>query len=249
MEPKRRKKPVKASVLDVDLSSGMSLLEEERCPARPTTAISDLIHNDALILPNMTFNYKNNTKRTVLTMKDYYTQKRLGIATEDQCWWDRHPFQTTPIGIPLEYHCRQEKKSHFMKRIETKSKKSKEETVIETPMVKTDVIEEHFLTEGVVCSFPCALAYIRQEVRHDRRYRESESLLYFMYKMLHDIPMSEKVMIPVAGKWSIIAGCGGDVPISQYRQDYCRLVYDITPSVKRPLMIPVSRIVEVRPLN
>jgi hypothetical protein len=252
MKQQKKQQKKQKLTLDVDLESGMCLNEERNPRVRPTTSIADLMHSDTLDISNMTVDYTRGISRhTVLTMKDYYSRQTLGIATEDQCMWDRHPFQTTPIGIPLRYCPQREKRSYFTKKMETKNtKKGKTEVVVnETPMVKIDETPEYFETDGVVCSFPCALALIRQEVRHDKRYRESESLLYFMYKLLHDIPMNERVKIPVAGTWKMISGCGGDMPISQYRQNYCRMVYDITPSVKRPLMIPVSHIVEVSPLN
>jgi hypothetical protein len=253
MKPKPLKtvKPKAVPTLDVDLESGMCLYPAVVSKRRQTTSIVDLMHNDALDLSSMTLDYTRiNSKHTILTMTDYHTQKTLGIATEDQCWWDRHTFQTTPIGIPLKYSSYTEKKSYFTKKIEIKKKKGKEDVVVsETPMIKIDGVYENFETEGVVCSFPCALAFIRREVQHDKRYRESETLLYFMYKMLHDLPMEKRVNIPVAGSWKTISGCGGSVPINEFRHSFCRVVYDITPSVKRPLMVPMSRIVEVSPLN
>ena len=240
------------SFLDVDLESGFEDLHIDDEPML-TTSISDLIHCDTVDMSNMFLKGAmepggaigfSSRPNILLTMVDYVSKKTLGVATEDQCWWDRHPFETTPIGAPLKYHPKRIKTSN---QVHLEKNSDGELTDYETTIVET--YDDYFETDGIFCSFPCCRAYIRRESKTDRLYVKSDNLLHYMYKKVHGLPMSERVEIPVAGPWTILNGCGGNVPIGTYRHNCCKYIYEMTPNIKRPLMIPVGREVTVRTLN
>ena len=232
-----------SSFLDVDFESGFDSMRIGDDAPVPTTSISDLIHCDTLDMSSMFLNdgTKNNT---LLTMHDYFTHKTLGAATEDQCWWDRHSFETAPIGAPLKYHPNRIKTSNA-----THFEKNSEDENVEYETSIVEKYDDYFSTDGIFCSFPCCRSYIRREAKVDKLYEKSDSLLFYMYKKLHNLPMSKKVTIPFAGPWKTISGCGGKIPVSTYRYNCCKFTYEVAPNIKRPLMVPVSREIIVKTLN
>ena len=45
---------------------------------------------------------------TRLTMHDYLMYGPLPIRTDLNCWWCRHPFKTSPLGVPIRYEAKKE---------------------------------------------------------------------------------------------------------------------------------------------
>jgi hypothetical protein len=216
--------------LSIDESSMEEVIKKKtrKITTQFTTSIADLIHRDTISPASMFMSCDGVPERLQLTMVNYINNDQTyGIATDDQCMWDRHQFSSPPIGIPIRYH---------RKRYETHSydpySLSDQKTILE--------YDGYFACDGVVCSFPCGMAFI-DDNRNNPLYRHSKELMALMYRKLHGINSPEVVKIPVAGHWRAIKGCTGNIPIEQFRRDFCRLRYRLTLNIRRPIMRPIGR--------
>ena len=122
--------------------------------------------NDITYLNNVnkhTFINKNQNNNKIVTMKDYINYGCLPEHTDIFCHHCHHSFNTSPIGIPIEYVSN-----------------------------NGDIINsDYFLTKGIFCSFPCTLAYIKKT--KDLLYRNSQQLLYLLYyKLYNEIPQIDE---------------------------------------------------------
>ena len=163
---------------------------------------------------------ESNITRNV-QMIDYIEFGCLPSTTDIYCWHDRHDFTTSPIGIPIEYIPRKE---------------------IYDPESKTETgIRDYYLTYGIFCSFPCALAYI-EEHEHESTFKNSKSLLYSLYYRLYGMEMN----IKKAPSWQFLKHYGGSLSIDEFREAHCQANFIITENIKRPFMVAVGKYTETK---
>jgi hypothetical protein len=157
--------------------------------------------------------------RTVI-MHDYVNYGCLPDRTDIWCGHCHHPFNTSPIGIPIQY---------------VKRKIDKEQ--LDDSKITGE--NDYFLTYGIFCSFPCCLAFLK-DYSHKSIFRNSKSLLYSLYYKLYNIELDVKS----APSWECLKVHGGNLTIEEFRQNFCTCNYIITPNIKRPYMVAVGRYVE-----
>jgi hypothetical protein len=161
----------------------------------------------------------------ILSMKNLLDEW-IPTNTDIHCFWCRHPFDTIPIGCPIQYiPQRLEKKIpcdhkddviirenislHTFKKINTDLNKS---------FINQDC---YFRVDGIFCSFPCCMAFI-QEVEFDPLYQNSESLLRLMHKQC--FPNSTQILSP-APSWRLLSSYGGSLDITQFRESFVNTDY------------------------
>ncbi len=157
-----------------------------------------------------------------VTMMDYVNYGCLPERTDLWCGHCRHPFNTSPIGIPIKY-------------IRKKPDKEQDEDD------KVSGTNDYFLTYGVFCSFPCCLAFLK-EYSHKPMFRNSKSLLYSLYYKLYQTELK----VTRAPSWECLKVHGGQLSIEEFRKSFCSCNYIITENIKRPYMVSVGRYIEER---
>jgi hypothetical protein len=186
---------------------------------------------------------KNKIKAWV-TMRDYLNYGPLPEITDIHCWWCSHPFETSPIGLPIKYH----KAGEVIEYKDTMVKIPKDDTVQPSPKKtkskfkkkKRQIEDDYFETDGIFCSFCCAQAFYKEN-KHMLQYRESKQLLLFLYYKLYGKHIDE---ISPAPHWRILKVKGGKLSIKEYRNSFCKIVYKITDNIRRPFMFPCGMYVE-----
>lgn len=184
-------------------------------PEHETTQLHEIVDNQR---PTNVFLEPMDSK-TVL-MQDYINYGCLPERTDIWCGHCHHPFDTSPIGVPIKY---------------VKKKKDK----IQLDPNKIVGTNDYFLTYGIFCSFPCCLAFIKDN-NNKLMFKNSKSLLYSLYYKLYKTEMN----IDKAPSWEILKAYGGELSIDDYRKNFCTHNYTITPNIKRPYMVSVGKWVE-----
>ena len=156
----------------------------------------------------------------MVLMQDHVNCGYLPDRTDVWCGHCRHPFDTSPIGVPIKY---------VKKKVDKIQPKADEVTGT----------NDYFLTSGIFCSFPCCLAFIKDH-NHNPLYKNSKSLLYSLYYKIYHTEMN----IQKAPSWEILQVYGGELSIKDYRERFCTHSYKITPNIKRPYMVAVGKWVE-----
>lgn len=165
---------------------------------------------------NFFYNVEKNDR--FIIMKDHIDFGCLPYTTDLRCWHDHHTFTTSPIGIPIKYV----------------PKKNIDESTTH------DIYSnDYFLTVGVVCSFPCLLAYI-QNNSDKQLFKQSFALAHLMYRKLYNCDLN---IVPASDPMCL-KEYGGNVSIEKYREEFCSCTYIITENIKRPYMISVGNWVE-----
>lgn len=165
--------------------------------------------------------YENNIIRNV-QMIDHVEYGCMPIRTDVYCWHCHHDFTTSPIGIPIEYIDRKEITNESIKDVDTG-------------------YESYFLTYGIFCSFPCALAYLKFNGT-DMLFKNSKGLLYSLYYQMYNKEMKCKE----APHWQSLKIYGGDLTIQEFRDSYCTAKFIITDNIKRPFMVAVGKYTEYK---
>lgn len=162
--------------------------------------------------------------RKFLTMKDYVSCGCLPERTDINCWHCRGTFTTSPIGIPIKY-------------IPPIIKKNKNES-------NSTGINDYFLTNGIFCSFPCSLTFIKEH-SYDSMYRNSISLLKSLYYKLYNTEFK----ITPAPSWQVLKDYGGKLTLEEFRSSFCTSKFIITQNIKRPYMVAVGTFIEEKKLG
>src|SRR3990172_7934468 len=87
--------------------------------------------------------------------------------------------------------------------------------------------QSYFLTFGVFCSFPCCLAFLRDN-GHKMFFKKSESLLYNLYYKLYGKEMVSKA----APELECLKIYGGILSVDEFRASFCSKTFKITPNIK-----------------
>jgi hypothetical protein len=169
---------------------------------------------------NMFYDAQSDSKH--ITMIDHINYGCLPDRTNLSCFHCRHPFNTSPIGIPIQY---------IRKKPDNIKSNSKQ----------IEGVNDYFLTYGIVCSFPCCLAFVKEHT-HNPLYRQSKSLLFMLYHKIYGTTLK----IKAAPSWECLEVYGGNLKIEEFRKSFCSCNYVITPNIKRPFMVSVGRYIEER---
>lgn len=154
-----------------------------------------------------------------VTMIDYINYGCLPERTDLWCGHCHHPFNTSPIGMPIKYVNKHPDKNQ-----------PDEDKVVGT--------NDYFLTYGVFCSFPCCLAFLKEH--KSALFRNSKSLLYSLYYKLYGTELKARK----APSWECLKVYGGKLSIEDFRKSYCNCNYIITENIKRPYMVAVGKYIE-----
>lgn len=177
-----------------------------------TTSIAMLTNTDNIM--TLSIRDQRNVVSLQTTMKNVFSN---GMLPQDRCdincWWCRHTFDTCPIGLPIRRHDSQKVLGY-------------------TP--------EIYETDGVFCSFPCALAYCFDQGQSSM-HKDSPALLHEIYYKYY----GNYTKINQANTWKVLKGWGGDVSIANYRNtlgDKMIVTRNIASLVR---LIPMGQFIEV----
>lgn len=168
-------------------------------------------------------------------IKEYTTYERRGgqlqelvvstIHTSTHCYWDRHPFSTLPVHIPIRYYPNTIQQVFIPKRIEEYfairtylSRMDEDQHVI--PTHKIDLYE----SDGVYCSFNCAFAAI-QDQSTQSKYLHSYPLLVQCWKDLQNDERPVNSIPTPAPSWRLLQSYGGPLTIDEFRSTHCLAQY------------------------
>ena len=156
------------------------------------------------------------------------------------CFWDRHPIDSEPIGCPINYIPKQiEKKffSHISKDTYIIRENIPSESKLEEDTINI-LNQEHYETDGIFCSFQCCLAFILDN-KHNRMYDMSEMLLTKIYNKINN---TKAITITPAPSWKILKEYGGHLSIEKFRSNFGNTDYDYSGYTQKCL--PLSYLYE-----
>lgn len=179
-----------------------------------------------------TFSYLDESKKEhqcVLTMVSNDTQCDLPEKTNIFCFWCHHPFNSKPLGCPIQYVPHRIVKDYYSEI--TKDNYILRENITHKQLDNNqDHFEKHnmnmierdyYITDGVFCSFNCCLAFI-QNNHHDPLYRYSENLLTNIY--IKTFGENAQPITP-SPSWRILKDYGGSITIEEYRKNFYKVEY------------------------
>jgi len=188
---------------------------------------------DRSVKPLCFFDINKNKITMWTTMVDYSKQKHLPLTIDKPCWWCRYTFKGCPLGLPVKYHSNGNK----TQMTESMTKFLKERNFIVNS-------EEFFETEGIFCSFPCCKAYIIDKGFRSK-YKNSTTLLSMLYYTFY----GKYINIPTAGDWRLLEKSCGPFKIEKFRNFSDKLIYKVTPNVKRPFMFAIGDYIQEIKVN
>ena len=163
-----------------------------------------------------------------VSMIDFISKMNVNLLRY-HCFWCKFPFETKPIGCPINYVPSQAVKkyfSHISREVYTIKEKITEKLRKKLEKSKNDQIKvinnEYYETDGVFCSFNCCQAYINAN-KHDRTYDKSSILLVKMY---NQIMGTENISIPPAPHWRTLEQFGGHLNIVKFRNGFGKVDYE-----------------------
>lgn len=212
----------------------ISNIEKESENSTKTTRITDIINDTEHSISFLDENKKNYN--TCVTMLEVMQNQRLPMSTDLHCYWCRHSFTTRPIGCPIKYVNSTIEKSYlshitkdryYMRENLTKQKM---DAVMnqQIPNITISPIENnYYLTDGVFCSFNCALSFVKDN-NDDLFYKDSYSLLHSMY---HDFTSAYSKIVP-APHWRLLKTYGGQLTIEEFRKSFYLIDYEFMFNVR-----------------
>lgn len=211
---------------EIELMYGLNIstnLSENEIPVGNITKISDLIQINQ---PQITFfDETRKSHKCILTMIDFDRKTDVANCEKYNCYWDRNPFETVPIGCPIKYisatatkkyHSEISKDMYTIRESVTSLKAS----LIKDPSINVDA-EYYYETDGVFCSFNCAKAFILDN-KHNKLYDQSMILLYKMY---NDVNKSTSSTFDAAPSWRLLKEYGGNLSLKDFRESFNRIDY------------------------
>lgn len=177
-----------------------------------------------------------------------FTSKMDVALLKYHCFWDRHPFNTQPIGCPIRYVSNQvEKKyhSHISRDTytikENITHKCSDKITNTEPSNLTLISGDYYETDGIFCSFNCCKSWINDN-RHNRMYDLSEFLLIKMY---NDMMGTKFTNISPAPCWRLLENYGGHLNIIKFRDSFNKVEYKCYGNIKSiPNFLPIKTIYE-----
>jgi hypothetical protein len=141
------------------------------------------------------------------------------------CYWDKHKFDTMPIGCPIKYVPDMISRTYFSEI--SKDKFSVKESIVKGQFISDDIIvktnsNDYYETDGVFCCFGCLLAFVRDpETKRHPMYKDSEMLTFRMHEQFFG-----NTKIAMASHWRVLKAFGGWVDIDDFRGNIQKLEYE-----------------------
>jgi hypothetical protein len=194
------------------------------------------------------------THKVAVTLVNYLSQETLPRATRERCYWDHHPFETSPLGLPIEFVQANAKASN--KDWGSAYRNRLDETYVEDVERHVKRLEhpEYFATFGIFCSFPCMKSFQRAN-KHNSLFKNSAILIELLYIKLNpqhkdllidkNKKVKHKLEIPYAPDWMMLDAYQGDgkgLTIQKFRESFNEYSYEDT---KNTIMRPVGKLVEI----
>lgn len=187
------------------------------------TQISELSKAD---VSKVSFTFLDEAKKDhqcVVSMYDMVGHE-VPRSTDLCCFWCRHSFQTIPIGCPLYY-----RSQRIVKKMSSET--SKEPCIIREN-VSSHVYQkikgnldhipvnekDFYIVDGIFCSFPCCLSFIKDNKHKNPIYRDSEQLLRQMCQHIHGYSSQTPLSIVTAPSWRLLQTYGGHLSITAFRK-------------------------------
>lgn len=241
---------LRVNVEKVDQKYGIvgivSNITSEDVPPTNITNISELNVDRSTTDIVSFFDESKKLHKCCISMIDFRSQTDVSTFRSN-CFWDRNPFDSKPLGCPIRYvtsqavkvyHSEISKDVYTIKENITSSRKNK----IQDPRVNINV-REYYETDGAFCSFNCMKAFILDN-KHNRLYDNSLSLLLKMYNKM----MGTKInTIDTAPHWRILKEYGGQTPVSLFRLGFNKVEYDSHGTIQNfPEFRPIGFLYEER---
>ena len=160
------------------------------------------------------------------------------------CYWCKNPFETKPIGCPINYVSEQAiKKYHSHISKDTYTIKENITTNRKDKIKDEKIIFEnypYYETDGVFCSFNCCKSYILEN-KHERMYDNSIMLLTKMY---NEITHTKNGVISPAPHWRNLDQYGGNLNIMQFRDSFNKIDYEYQGTSKNIAFRPIAALYE-----
>ena len=197
-----------------------------------TTKLADL---SAAEKSNEIVSFLDETKRLHkcdVCAIDYDSNRQVQMLRY-HCYWDHHPFDTKPIGCPIEFVQKRAEKTYYSEI--SKDTYTIKEDVNERKLANIDASntnihgEEYYVTDGVFCSFNCVRAFI-EDRKHIVKYRDSKVLLNRMY---NDMIGGKCSVIESAPNWRLLNVYGGPMTINEFRNNFNKVDFEYHGDVKK----------------
>jgi hypothetical protein len=208
--------------------------EKETSVEENTTNILDIISEDAMG-SQITGTFMDSSKNFSVHMMNSVNSER--IIPDIHCFWCRHPFDTNPIGCPMQYMPKKLYQKH-MSEITGDTYISTEKIADYKDIEWTNIEDNYFVTDGVFCSFNCCMAYINDH-SYDSKYKHSKCLLGKMYRLIFP---DSKIVIRPAPSWKLLTVYGGNMTIEQFRNSFALNMY-----IEKPYML--HRLPKIHPIG
>jgi hypothetical protein len=204
--------------------------EKNKNEHKKKTKISEINKNNK----NSYFSYIDEAKKDhicSLTMRDNLRNESLPVQTEIHCFWCRHSFKFRPLGCPINYKSSRLFKKYYseitknnyvleetitLKQLED-SKSTKDENYFSLEFEPRN----HYITDGIFCSFNCCYAFI-EDNKTNTMYNQSESLLKKMY---YDLFPDYEIKLIKSPHWRLLKEYGGDLTIDDFRKNFYKVEY------------------------
>lgn len=216
---------------EIDKKYGLCIIsniEKESITQDKKTDIFEVLDKNEEI--SISFVDDKNDK-CLVTMLEWINKETYPVKTDKLCFWCKHTFTNRPLGCPIKYINDRVEKSYishitkdkyFMKENITKNKLDQilalKKDIIDIKQIET----EHYLTDGIFCSFNCIIAFICENA-HDPFYSESKMLTYSMYKELIG---KNAIKIKAAPHWRLLKSFGGPYTIEEFRKVFNIFEYE-----------------------
>jgi hypothetical protein len=193
-----------------------------------TDLSSEKINNDSFSF----FDESKKIHKCNISMIDFQSKRSVQLLRYN-CFWDRHAFDTIPLGIPIRYvSCQAVKKyySHISKDVYTikenitKSLSANNKVNIHTNDINNININSNSFCEtyGVVCSWNCMAAFINEN-KHQHMFKHSKSL---MLKIYNETMGTNINTIELAPHWTQLIEYGGNLSIIDFRNGFNNIEYN-----------------------
>ena len=128
-----------------------------------------------------------------ISMIDFMSRMNVNLLRY-HCYWCRHPFDSRPIGCPINYVPSHAEKKYYScisrdtYTIKENVTSNRRKDLKNNNSIKSNIclqIGEYYETDGVFCSFNCCKSWINDN-KHNRLYDSSNMLLMKMYNQIMD---------------------------------------------------------------
>jgi hypothetical protein len=228
---------------DIDNRYNMNRFKENE-EVKNTTSLIEL-NKDKHVPSTLTFlGESKQFYKCNVSMIDHTTCSNL-TSNNYHCFWCRNPFDTLPIGCPIEYIPRKISRK-YVSVLNNNVYQIDEDTSLtsfeptENTYMSSD--KDYYQTDGIFCSFNCCVSYIREN-KGKHLYYNSYTLLIKMYNDMFKIPVTN---IPAAPDWRLLKQYGGNLTISDFRSSFYNSEYKNHGIVRELNMIPIGTLFEKR---